>query len=148
MKKYRWRYGVVSGLALVCMISGLKTDVLAAGKKTGRTGADIIAKAEGSMKAVESIKITVDLIGSEGTGTAKGKETVENGTASEDSEGAQDTEILGNGEEDELTGETEENKEKEEGGEEALDEEEAQEAEDEEEGEEAREEKISIPRVR
>ena len=56
MKKYRWRYGVVSGLALVCMISGLKTDVLAAGKKTGRTGADIIAKAEGSMKAVESIK--------------------------------------------------------------------------------------------
>ena len=111
MKKYRWRYGVVSGLALVCMISGLKTDVLAAGKKTGRTGADIIAKAEGSMKAVESIKITVDLIGSEGTGTAKGKETVENGTASEDAEGVQGTEALGNGEEDELTGETEENKE-------------------------------------
>ncbi len=140
MKKYRWRYGVVSGLALVCMISGLKTDVLAAGKKTGRTGADIIAKAEGSMKAVESIKITVDLIGSEGTGTAKGKETVENGTASEGAEGVQGTEALGNGEEDELTGETEENKEKEEGGEEALDEEEAQEAEGGKEGEEAREE--------
>ena len=62
MKKNWWRYGIAVGLVMVAIIGSFGIKALAAGKKTMRTGADIVTGAS----EIESIKIVKNTYQTEG----------------------------------------------------------------------------------
>ena len=62
MKKNWWRYGIAVGLVVVAVIGSFGINALAAGKKTVKSGADIVAGAG----EVESIKIVKNIYQAEG----------------------------------------------------------------------------------
>ena len=108
MRKHRWKLDIVIGLAIIGVVGGFGLNALAAGKKTERTGLDIVAQTAGDMKEIESIKITVDLIASEGAEAVGSRETVENGKISEGMENAKGAEKSEGSKEGEITEEGEE----------------------------------------
>ena len=88
MKKNWWRYGIAVGLVMVAIIGSFGIKALAAGKKTMRTGADIVTGAS----EIESIKIVKNTYQTEGEkgilGTPEADKTeVESGNGEKTEEG-------------------------------------------------------------
>lgn len=80
MKNKKWKCGIAVGLAVAVVIGGFGINALAAGKKTEKSGTDIVAGAAGE---VESIKIIKNVYQAEGNEEAENDKA---GSAAEDSE--------------------------------------------------------------
>lgn len=110
MKKNRWKYGITVSLLIVAVVGGFGINALAAGKKTVKAGADIVAGAG----EIESIKIVKNIYHAEGEEEVPNQAETDQGTAEpgsgeETGDGKADnaTEASGDGKTDEDDGSAE-----------------------------------------
>lgn len=104
MKKNRWKYGIAVSLLIAAVAGGFGINALAAGKKTVKAGADIVAGAG----EIESIKIVKNIYHAEGEEGVPDQAETNQGTA-EAGDGKDDNamEASGDGKTDEDDGSAE-----------------------------------------